>query len=174
MDCYFDGDSGTGNDECYWSHSCDPLAPSECTYDANASVPGSPDSCAELFAEQSQDCSDYCGPLTPNGCDCFGCCQVTLEDDTTVTVYLGTQGDAGGTCNLDAVEDPTLCNPCTQVDGCLNTCEECELCIGQAELPPECEEQVCPRGLQGCGLDGQEPCPEGQSCVTGCCVPNPQ
>ena len=24
-DCFFDADTGSGNDDCYWSHKCDPL-----------------------------------------------------------------------------------------------------------------------------------------------------
>lgn len=175
MDCYFDQNSGGGNDECYWSHSCDPLEPTGCTYNPNTNIPGTGQSCAELQMMQDPICIDYCAPLVPNGCDCFGCCQVEtalgLEN-----VYLGTYDDGGvGTCNLDVVDDPVLCNRCTQVDACLNTCEMCELCLGQQELPPGCDEgQDCPEGLQACGLPGQDPCPMGQACVTGCCVPNPQ
>lgn len=174
MDCYFDQNSGAGNDDCYWSHTCDPLEPTGCTYDPNYNIPGPPPSCGTLQMTQSAICLDYCGPLVPNGCDCFGCCDVQVGMDV-YTVYLGTyDADGNGTCNLGAVADPVLCNPCTQVDACLNSCEACELCLGQEELPPECEQQECPAGLQACGLPGQDPCPEGQACVTGCCVPNPQ
>lgn len=176
MDCYFDQNSGAGDDDCYWSHTCDPLQPTGCTYDDTYNVPGAggASDCASLQMMQSMDCLDICGPLVPNGCDCFGCCEVETPGGT-VTVYLGTyDADDVGTCSLDVAEDPVLCNPCTQVDACLNTCEMCELCIGQDELPPECEEQECDAGLQPCGLVGQDPCPMGQACVTGCCVPNPQ
>lgn len=176
MDCYFDQNSGSGNDDCYWSHTCDPLEPTGCAHDPNYSPPGTPLACGELQMMQSPDCLDYCGPLVPNGCDCFGCCDVSLEDGTSVTIYLGTRDPATdvGTCDLEAAADPVLCHPCTQVDACLNSCEECELCLGQTELPPGCEEQECPPGLLACGQPGQDPCPMGQSCVTGCCVPNPQ
>jgi hypothetical protein len=176
MDCYFDQNSGTGNDNCYWSHTCDPLEPGDCTHDPNYSPPGTPLTCPQLQMMQSETCLDFCGPLVPNGCDCFGCCDVSLEDGSSVTVYLGTEDpDTGvGTCNLEAAADPVLCNPCTQVAACLNPCEQCELCIGQVELPPGCEEQECPPGLLACGQPGQDPCPMGQACVTGCCVPNPQ
>jgi len=174
MDCYFDQNSGSGNDECYWSHSCDPLEPTSCTYDPNANIPGTPLGCAELQMMQNDVCLAYCGPLTPNGCDCFGCCAVETAMGTE-NVYLGSyDADGIGTCNLGVVDDPVLCNRCTQVDACLNSCDMCELCIGQEELPPECEEQECDAGLQPCGLPGQDPCPEGLACVTGCCVPNPQ
>ena len=176
MDCYFDNNSGSGNDECYWSHTCDPQEPTACVYDPAYDTPGTPLSCEELSEDQLPECDEYCGPLTPNGCDCFGCCELTLDDDTTVTVYLGTTDPETdeGTCALEVVDNPDLCHPCTQVPGCLNECEECELCLGETELPDECDEQECPKGLQPCGLPGQEPCPEGQACVTGCCVPEPQ
>jgi hypothetical protein len=174
MDCYFDQNSGSGNDGCYWSHGCDPLQPTGCVFDPATNIPGTSSSCEELQMMQSMVCLDYCGPLVPNGCDCFGCCEVQTALGLE-TVYLGTYDDAGnGTCNLGVVDDPVACDRCTQVEACLNTCEMCELCIGQEELPPECEEQECPPPLLTCGLPGQDPCPEGQACVTGCCVPNPQ
>ncbi|MCC6528428.1 MAG: hypothetical protein IT373_37630, partial [Polyangiaceae bacterium] len=28
LDCYYDSNSGSGNDSCYWDHRCDPLEPS--------------------------------------------------------------------------------------------------------------------------------------------------
>jgi hypothetical protein len=173
QDCYFDGDSGSGNDDCYWSHECDPLEPTfpTCEYDPNANIPGSSMSCDEAYDMQSLMCEDVCGPITPNGCDCFGCCEVFVDDDTSVTVYLGTEDDMGdGSCNMANVQDPMACAPCTQVQGCLNTCENCELCFGQTELPPECTEQDCEGEQQLCGQPGQQPCPAGGFCVTGCCV----
>jgi hypothetical protein len=181
MDCYFDNNSGTGNDNCYWSHTCDPLQPTwhddSCEYDPEYSPPGSGGAdCADLLMSQTEQCTDvYCGPLTPNGCDCFGCCEITLSDDTTTTIYLGSTDEAGNfTCNYDTREDPQACHECTQVPSCINPCDPCEICIGQPELPPECEEQECPEGLQQCGLPGQDPCPANQGCITGCCVPQPQ
>ena len=178
MDCYFDGDSGAGNDDCYWSHACDPLEPSpKCSYNPNANIPGTPMNCGQASAMQSDACDDFCGPLTPNGCDCFGCCEVHVGNDVHV-VYLGTE-DAGGngTCNLANVADPDLCAPCTIVPGCFNDCtpEDCELCIGQVELPDGCEEAKCPAEFQSCNpaLNSSD-CPDGLVCITGCCTPVPQ
>src|SRR5262249_30843808 len=53
-DCYFDQDTGSGNDDCYWSHKCDPLEVppdyppegSKCAYDPNANIPGYGGTCA--------------------------------------------------------------------------------------------------------------------------------
>ena len=179
MDCYFDQNSGSGNDECHWSHTCDPVLPnpSGCNYNPNYNVPGSGgQSCGTLFDTQSQQCADFCGPLTPNGCDCFGCCDVYLEgQQDPVTVYLGSENAGGnGTCNLENAANPDLCHPCTKVPGCLNECEDCEICLGKPVLPPQCDEDdQCPDGGQACGQDGQAMCDIGFFCLTGCCVPIP-
>ena len=168
MECYFDDDSGQGNDDCHWSHHCDPLEPNGCSYNPNHMIPGTSMSCDDAQAMQSQVCEDVCGPVVPNGCDCFGCCEVQLDGGGSVTVYLGTEVGNSGSCSFDVVTDPDLCNPCTQVDACLNPCEGCEICFGAGELPPECTEQTCDEA-QPCGMPGQDPCPAGQFCLTGCC-----
>ncbi|MFT3769660.1 MAG: hypothetical protein QM820_29845 [Minicystis sp.] len=182
-DCYFDADTGSGNDDCYWSHKCDPfeVAPayapegSQCAYNPNANISGTPLTCSQLYVTQSQACGNYCGPLTPNGCDCFGCCQIPVPNTTqTVTVWLGSENPSGvGSCNINTLTDTTKCKPCTQVQACLNTCDHCELCIGKPTLPPDCLTQICPDTAVPCGLPSQPPCPTGSSCITGCCVTNP-
>jgi len=175
-DCYFDGDSGAGNDDCYWSHECDPLEPSAttCEYDAGASIPGYPGGmdCTNALDSQSAECVGFCEDLAPNGCDCFGCCEVPTDGGGTVTVFLGSSvdGDGDGTCNVDVLDNPALCHPCTQVPACINPCDPCEICFGNEELPPECGgEQICEEGEAPCGQPGQAPCPEGAFCLTGCC-----
>ncbi|MGE3675040.1 MAG: hypothetical protein AB7K71_35555, partial [Polyangiaceae bacterium] len=176
-DCYFDGDSGAGNDDCYWSHECDTheIAPKydpegkKCEYDPGASLPGTSMSCAQAYQTQSNACLGYCGPLTPNGCDCFGCCAIP---GAATTVYLGSEDNKGdGTCTPDTLNDPSKCRPCDQVPACLNTCEHCEICLGKPELPADCIEQQCPVGRQQCGRPGQAECPANEFCVTGCCYP---
>ncbi len=84
-------------------------------------------------------CHSFCSPLTPNGCDCFGCCE--LPAGSGEYVFLGTLGSDGSpTCTLAAAEagDHTACHPCTPVADCLNTCDHCELCLGRTTLPPDC------------------------------------
>jgi hypothetical protein len=172
QDCYFDQDTGGGNDGCQWNHKCDPYEQppnyspegSKCAYQPSAT-------CDADMASQSQQCHSYCGPLTPNGCDCFGCCAIP---GAPTTVWVGSEANGAGTCTLDAVGDPAKCKPCTQVVGCLNSCEECELCVGKPELPPQCTVQQCPGGAPPCGLGDQAPCGAGFSCITGCCQANPQ
>ncbi len=162
QDCYYDQDTGGGNDECVWDHRCDDLQPVEtagCDYDA----PCGNCRCEDWMAGQSAVCLDFCLPITPNGCDCFGCCELRPDEWR----FLGSPG-----CSIEAIEN---CSPCTPVASCLNECGHCELCLGKTELPPDCnEQQECPEGVQPCGEPGDDPCPEGQYCVTGCCVYYPQ
>ena len=174
-DCYWDYNSGSGNDDCYWSHKCDPLEPSlpKCEYKPQAGIPGTTKSCSQLQAEQSQECLDYCAPLSPNGCDCFGCCEVQTSMGTE-TIFVGTEDSGGnGTCNETTIEDPELCERCTQVASCLNPCEpqNCELCFGETELPKGCKEAGCDPGVESCQINAN--CPEFYFCLTGCCVPQP-
>ena len=85
QDCYWDKDSGNGNDKCDWSHKCDPKSPSAtlkppCSYNPKTKCPNpAPPTCLKV-----------CLPLTPNGCDCFGCCEIyTPTGKYTDTVFLG-------------------------------------------------------------------------------------
>jgi hypothetical protein len=201
MDCYFDDETGAGGGDCVWSHACDPLDPEphECTCDAplppnnlcDANIPGFGGSCDDAYNMQPAGCDALCGDITPNGCDCFGCCTVTLDDGVTQrNVYLGSETNLPAcvgmpppdpcdgnpnevpSCNADVIDDPVLCKECTQVPSCLNTCENCELCFGETELPPECGgiPECLGEAAQPCGLPGLADCPAGDFCLTGCCV----
>ncbi len=155
-DCYFDANSGQGDDKCVWNLKCDPQNPGAdvgCAYDPDLKM-------CDLM--MPQECLDFCTPLVPNGCDCFGCCQIGDE-----FYYLDSNPD----CSLDNLE---ACNKCTFFDNCNNPCdvEECELCFGQdpEDLPPECNNMPkCEEGVTPC-LDSSE-CMEGEFCQTGCCTP---
>ena len=118
QDCFFDGNSGSGNDGCRYATGC---------------LTG------ELSADDSdcivtKQCIAYCAPLAQNGCDCFGCCSVHLEDGSTLDI-LESPG-----CSLANIDDETACNRCTKSSQCENTCGECELCAGKtvADLPASC------------------------------------
>jgi hypothetical protein len=133
---------------------------------------------------QSDLCNDVCAPLTPNGCDCFGCC--TFPELATAGpggsvgyVYIGSESE----CSFDTVTDPSHCQPCTPASSCLNTCERCEVCLGKPTIPEDCFPDPgdpdggvpdggtrCPVDKQECGLPGDEPCPPGEFCLTGCCT----
>jgi len=116
-DCYFDKDTGHGNDDCFWNHICDPLEPQlGCTgYQGPDYVyPSSPSYCGEggnysctcedLQANQTQTCLDTCLPLTPPGCDCFGCCELPASSGNYVWIGSetpkidGSSPETGNTC----------------------------------------------------------------------------
>jgi hypothetical protein len=162
QDCYFDQDSGDGNDQCKWDHRCDELQPLElnpCNYD----VPCDDCDCEGWFEAQSETCLELCLPLVPNGCDCFGCCELRGSGEY---VFIGSPG-----CSLDNEEN---CTPCTYVPSCYNDCGYCEICLGKTEIPADCfPDDRCPPGVQACGLPGDPPCPEGYYCITGCCAQVP-
>jgi hypothetical protein len=171
QDCYFDGDSGSGNDKCEWSHQCDKLSvapdypPSgepRCAYDAQANGAE-----CEALAQQSTACLDNCLPLVPNGCDCFGCCEVPGRSGQYH--FLGA-GRGAESCQLDQLDDPQTCPPCTPVPSCFNDCKKCEVCVGQ-EPDASCQATTCDDGLRACGPG--IPCDLGFYCVTGCCVRAP-
>jgi hypothetical protein len=166
VDCYFDQDSGAGNDDCHWNHACDPneVDPNyypepengtACKYDPMANTPGTGSSCAELDQMQSDACLNFCGPLTPNGCDCFGCCELPAGGGQYV--FLGSIDKTTGqpSCKLADLADPDKCHPCKPVQACLNGCGTCELCIGKDELPPECNDGT--GGGGGAGGAGGDP-----------------
>jgi len=209
QDCFWDSNSGTGNDECYWNHKCDPLSVppaynpewwngSACAYDTNANTPGTNLGCDDLLNNQPETCKQICPQLTPNGCDCFGCCVIYKGGQEYGPVWLGTEDGQGNfACDLENIDDPKKCAPCTQVQGaCYNGCGKCELCIGKDTLPPECfpppppdggvdggggmggtdaapPPPQCEGGEQPCGLPGQDPCDFGYYCLTGCCIESP-
>ncbi len=201
LDCYWDAGDGSGDDNCYWSHECDPnnvdpdFFPTpwlgdNCQYvgmDGTINPPGQ--TCGELFVTQTAQCLDFCGPLTPNGCDCFGCCELPAQSGKFV--FVGSVGaNEDTTCTLADVENPDICHPCEPVEACLNDCDKCEICVGQPEPDPSCNEggggaggggfggggsgEQCPDGVPTCGLAGQAPCAANFVCITGCCYPVPQ
>lgn len=172
QDCYFDGDSGVGNDQCEWSHKCDkesvapaypPSGEARCEYDPTQ---GAGLDCDALNSEQDPICLETCLPLVPNGCDCFGCCE--LSDGKTHFIGKG-RGALG--CQREALDDEVACPPCTQVESCLNPCDNCEVCVGR-ELGAECAGNICPPGQAACTTDA--PCDFQEYCVTGCCVRAPE
>jgi hypothetical protein len=193
VDCYFDYGNGMGNDTCWWDHRCDPLEPEKSICPYNSKLVGG------KFCPQPQDpkCAGYCLPLTPNGCDCFGCCTFPVlagkgAGGKDAFVWIGAKDASGnGTCTLKTLLDKTKCPRCTLVPGCYNPCGKCELCVGKTTLPPECYKQPtpttdgggtstvdagvppslqCPGGEQPCGLPGQLPCKSGYYCISGCCI----
>jgi hypothetical protein len=184
QDCFFDGNSGMGDDGCLWQLQCDPLSNEpKCAYDPSFVSHHSAE--CSISDSQSQHCIDKCRPVTPNGCDCFGCCQVPgVAHPIRLDSTCKTTADFG---------DANKCPACTQVTQCMNTCGHCELCLGKTTLPPDCATgggdggtgndggastdagppvPQCDPGIQPCGPD-LPGCPESAACITGCCIPLP-
>lgn len=181
QDCFFDGNSGSGNDGCLWDLRCDSASPGQY---AEKACPYDPDynNCQDT---QSQGCIDYCRNYAPNGCDCFGCCTVFDNDGMPHDVKLS------GTCSVDKLNDTTLCPICTKTAACNNPCDLCEYCLGKAPTDPTCFQSqpdagspppdaapppvnTCSNGFQTCVPGETNACPAGYYCLTGCCVPNIQ
>jgi len=177
QDCFFDGNSGAGDDNCRYATGCltGELEPD----DKNCKL--------------TQACIDFCAPLTPNGCDCFGCCTVQLPSGDTVDITTSS------TCSVANVGDEDACPRCTKSDACGNTCGRCELCPGKtiADLPDDCAptgaggassgsggansggastgggpSYTCDGGEQVCGPD-LPTCALGSYCSQGCCLVQP-
>jgi hypothetical protein len=177
QDCFFDGNSGAGNDGCN-IHVCCILGATtvaDCPIGQNQYDPMQ---CPPPLGTQplSQQCIDTCGQLAPPGCDCFGCC--TLCDPVTNMCFdIATNPATSPNCDSTNISDPAACIRCEKNQLCGNSeCggTTCILCPGQdmSDLPAECMgNSVCPDGLMECGAGGV--CPDQFFCSgqdPGCCV----
>lgn len=156
QDCFFDGNSGHGDDGCQYN--------TECLYGREPAAAGG---AACFRCEVSDRCRASCQQFTPNGCDCFGCCEVHALDGSVRNVRLG------GSCSQGALDDPSQCEACVPTLDCYNDCGPCELCIGRPAPGPDCNPgdtppSECAPGLSACSPES--PCPADQYCLTGCCV----
>jgi hypothetical protein len=95
QDCFFDGNSGHGDDRCRYPTGC---LTGELSQDDPA--------CAI-----TQACLDECFPQTPAGCDCFGCCTVEVNE-ATFNIRLT------DSCTADQLGDPDACPVCTKSSEC--------------------------------------------------------
>jgi hypothetical protein len=174
QDCFFDGNSGAGDDGCRYATEC-------------------------LTGELEQDdpdcqvvdsCIEFCVDRTPSGCDCFGCCTIGLEGGSNVDVLTV------ATCSIENIDDEEACPRCEKSTLCSNDCGECELCIGktEADLPESCSPPPTGGGGEGgmgsgeggagntppppsytCDNDAQVcsetiACPANFYCRLGCCT----
>jgi hypothetical protein len=174
-DCYFDRNSGSGNDGCAWSYRCDPLSVAPSFFPTGSSMCGFDpnDSSCDQSPGALSECDASCLPLTPNGCDCFGCCE--LPAGSNHFIWLGAASDQTQ-CELATLADPAACSPCTPVPSCQNPCEDCELCVGKPSLPASCAPGAgpeCPVGTSSCDPNASGGCGPFEYCITGCCIPLP-
>jgi hypothetical protein len=161
-DCFWDNNAGSGDDDCRY--------PVECLQDQSATVGKGKGNCASCTV--SQRCIDTCQSRTPNGCDCFGCCEITQNDGSTLQVELT------DTCSLAKLDDVAACPRCVQSPLCRNPCGHCELCPGRKpeNLPADCgagtkdagPRYACDEGQAVCSETA--PCTGGAYCELGCCL----
>jgi hypothetical protein len=163
QDCFFDGNSGQGDDGCNWDLRCDPANPGAeigCAYTGG-------NNCDNQPPNQDAECIMFCEQFVPPGCDCFGCCTVDVGDGTTIDIFLNSSED----CSLTNLE---ACLECTsQIDDCGNPCvpEECQVCFGEVEPPEGCDMPGCPAGVDPCETNMD--CPTDFFCLQNCCYPPP-
>jgi len=177
QDCFFDGDSGAGNDGCN-IHVCCLLGATTvamCPIGANQYDPMD---CPPPIGNTplSQQCIDTCGDLTPPGCDCFGCCTLCNPANPTECYDVITNPNVSPDCDLDSLADPAVCMRCDQVTECgPSECggDTCILCPGQdpSDLPSSCNGTTeCPVGSASCA--NGVACGAGTYCDNSsmCCV----
>jgi len=155
QDCFWDLNSGPGDDGCRWASSCS-------IDGTSASGNGQ---CRDCTPEPA--CIDTCTPLVPNGCDCFGCCGIWREG-TIKNILLGSSS-----CTSATLDNPQLCTPCIPSAECANPCGRCELCPGRrvVDLPADCGTGYsCDEG-EVCEVNADCSGPL-ESCQQGCCRAN--
>lgn len=156
QDCFFDRDSKY-DEGCRRSTMCEGDNAAGMGCGGNKCMPG-------------EACVKNCARLTPNGCDCFGCCQVgNLYPEIPGLSVLLVES-----CKADPklLKDPKACPRCKLSESCQNPCGECELCLGKtlADLPSYCVSPVCDETRDSCSWD--KLCPgAGYYCYLGCCLP---
>ncbi|MCE9571903.1 MAG: hypothetical protein K8W52_01985 [Deltaproteobacteria bacterium] len=163
QDCFFDGNSGSGDDKCE-IHICCLLTDPDCAT-KYSNPPFDPSSCTTA----SQTCINACEPLTPPGCDCFGCC---TECDATGCVDIYINPAIAPQCDETVIHDGAKCPVCTKVTSCDSPCggDTCILCPGQdpSTLPATCTGATCPSG--GATCTDSTSCGSGNYCANGCCI----
>ena len=153
QDCFFDGNSGAGDDRCRYATGC-----------LTGELPQTDKDCA-----LSEACIAACAKFVPNGCDCFGCCE--LPGGSGEFHVIGAGAGAVG-CQRNALDDALACPPCTPGKSCLNDCGTCETCVDKLPDPSCNPGSACPDGAGECGPE--KPCEFGDYCVTGCCRRAPE
>jgi hypothetical protein len=145
QDCFFDGNSGHGDDGCRYPTEC---LTGELSLDDEA-------------CSVTQACRDNCQPRTPKGCDCFGCCAVPLPGGGEANVLLS------DTCSAEKIGDTEACPVCVPSTECVPAPPvDPDPTTPDAGTPdpidPECN------GRTQCDEAGG--CPVGDFCSQGCCL----
>jgi hypothetical protein len=153
-DCFFDGNSGSGDDMCQVDRTCDGTAATSALYAACGA-------CNDT--DVPPECSTFCRRFQPNGCDCLGCCTVFVGS-SSINVIL----EKGCDYELE-LGDPDQCPPCAKTAACANPCDPCEYCIGRDPVGP-CAAADAGACAVPCNPHERDACGTGSWCLTGCCV----
>jgi len=151
QDCFFDGNSGHGDDRCRY--------PTECL---TGELSLDDDACAV-----TQACRDNCQPRTPKGCDCFGCCAVPVPGGGEVNVLLT------DTCSAEKIGDTEACPVCVPSTECVDAppSDPDPSDPGDPSTPdagnPDPIDPECNGRIQ---CDEAGGCPVGNFCSQGCCL----
>lgn len=150
QDCFFDGNSGHGDDRCRYPTEC---LTGELSLDDEA--------CAV-----TQACRDNCQPRTPNGCDCFGCCAVPLPGGGEANVLLT------DSCSAEKIGDPEACPVCVPSSECVAAPGEPEPADPDDPATPDAgtPDPVDPECNGRTQCDAESGCPVGDFCSQGCCL----
>lgn len=149
QDCFFDGNSGAGNDGCN-IHVCCILGATtvaECPIGKNRFKPAD---CPPPIGTKplSPQCIANCGAVTPPNCDCFGCCTVCDPNNPSTCYDIATNPTTSPECTEANLADPTKCLRCTKSTACNGG--------------GSCDGQTCTE------LDPT--CPDSTYCSQGCCI----
>jgi hypothetical protein len=163
QDCFFDGNSGAGDDRCRYPTGCltGEIAPTD-------------EACAITEA-----CLDRCMPLTPQNCDCFGCCTV-IVGGASVDIVLSsscTSAKLGDAKACTRCEKSLDCQPPPAVDAGAPPAVDAgppPPAVDAGPPPPVetdsgTEWPPCDNGAVSCTSSSQ--CATGYVCAEGCCYP---
>lgn len=107
LDCWFDLNSGSGDDNCEMHACCMLEGPCPAEY-----LPFDPNQCVA-----SQQCIEACAPQTRQECDCFGCCQI-CDASVSGCYEVFVNPSVSPACELYVIDDPSLCKPCSRNASC--------------------------------------------------------
>lgn len=168
-DCFWDGNDSADDDGCMY--------PAVCRSEGPSAMPGPPMPAPGMSmmcrsCDVAPRCIDTCRSRTPNGCDCFGCCEITGADGVPVHVVLSDE------CAVKHVGNAGKCPSCVPNPECFNPCGPCELCFGKTaeQVAAQCADAgmangsvtSCDDGYESCSEDSA--CAQGYYCVLGCCM----
>ena len=182
MDCYFDQDTGPGNDDCYWNHECDPL-------DVAPAYPpeGLDKATSRIASTTRRPRARLRPPRAPSSSTSKALCVSATAGRSRRTVVTAsaaascpraaanTSGSARpsmvwGAATSTSLMIRTSASRVRRCKACLNGCGHCELCIGKETLPDDCSTEVeSPADAGDGGITSQCPTafrPAGSRAVT--------